>query len=324
MEKQFAKGEVIFRQGDEGRSFFQVKSGAVEIIVNYGEEGELKLTELREGKFFGEMAVIESYPRSTTAVASEDGTAVLEIPNEEVRSYLGEHPENILDLMKNLGGRLRDLTKDYDEVSGLIQVLHLNEKERESEGFLAKVRKHVSFYKANHKAGDVSAESKRMEDGAKQSEGFAKKVVNYPKGTVICKEGETGDCMYGLHWGTVGVYTGYGTDAEQKLTELYPNSFFGELGMILGEPRSATVVVTSDEATVEIIYPDDLEELCEKNPPKVMMILSHVSSRLRKLTDKYEGACSLVYQAIAEAEKNLPMSDALKEKTAAYKANLYD
>lgn len=325
MEKQFVKGEIIFRQGEEGRSFFQIKSGAVEIIVNYGEEDELKLTELKDGKFFGEMAVIESYPRSATAIAAEDGTVLLEIPNEEVAEYLGEHPENILGLMKNLGGRLRELTKDYDDVSNLIHFLHLNEQERESESFLEKVRKHIFFYKSNRKDPyAVSAETKRILDSEKKLDGFAKKVVNYPKGTLICKEGETGDCMYGLQWGTVGVYTGYGTDAEQKLADLYANSFFGELGMIEDEPRSATVVVTSDEATIEIIYPDDLEELFEKNPPKVMMILSHVSSRLRKLTDKYLGACGLVYEALAEAENNQSMSEALKEKTAAYKANLYE
>lgn len=324
MERQFNKGEVIFRQGDEGTSFFQIKSGAVEIIANYGGEDEMKLTELGEGKFFGEMAVIENYPRSATAICLEDGTVVTEVPNEEVDAYLGEHPGNIMELMKNLGGRLRQLTKDYDEVSSLIHFLHLDEKERESEGFLGKVKKHIAYYKANRKLEAVSAESKRMENSVKPSDGFAKKVVNYPKGTVICKEGETGDCMYALHWGTVGVYTGYGTATEQKLADLYTSDFFGELGMIEGEPRSATVAVTSDEATIEIICPDDLEELFEKNPPKVMMILSHVSSRLRMLTNKYLGACSLVYQVLAEAEKNLPMSEALKEKTAAYKANLYD
>ena len=323
MEKKFAKGEIIFRQGEDGRCFYEILDGAVEIAVNYGEEGEHKLADLTAGQFFGEMAVIECYPRSATAVAGEEGVTVEEIDQSAVRDYLGAHPENIMKLMKNLGTRLRDLTASYNEVSALIRMLHLDDEEAKKDSFSGKARKHILFFKTNKTNADApSAESLRM-SGVKYSDGFAKKVVKYPKGTIICREGETGDCMYGIHWGTVGVYTGYGTDDERKLTDMAPNTFFGELGMVLGEPRTATVIALEDDTTVELIFPDDLEELFEKNPPKVIMILQHLSYRLRKLTDKYLAACSIVYNAISEAEKVLPMSDELKGRVSSYRENPY-
>ena len=149
-------------------------------------------------------------------------------------------------------------------------------------------------------------------------------IKSYDKGAVIFRQGDPGDCMYDIHWGRVGIYTGYGTDDEQKLTELAANSFFGEMGMISKEPRSATAVAIDDQTTLEIIYPEDLIELFEKNPPKFGMIIEHLSSRLRKLTDKYLAACSLVYEVSEERANDPRLSEDLKAKLKDYKAQLYD
>lgn len=323
-KKKFKKGEVIFRQGDEGACFYQVVDGSVEIFENYGQSDQLKLTELEKGAFFGEMAVIESYPRSASAVAGDKGAKVEVIGASEVNSYLDEHPENILALMQHLGNRLRDLTKDYNEVSDLIRELGVNGEEEKKESFFEKCKKHIGFYKSHMKdAGAPSAETLREMNEDGHAQGFSKKVEQFPAGTVICREGGMGDCMYDIHWGKIGIYTGYGTDDEILLTELYPNSFFGEMGMISKEPRSATAVALED-TTLELIYPEDLSELFEKNPVKVNMILRHLSGRLRRLTEQYLSACSLVYSYSEKLNGNQPISDELSEKIKAYKMKLYD
>ena len=78
-EKVFNKGDVIFREGDYGESFFRVIEGAVDVIINYQGENEKKLTELGTGAYFGELAVLEAYPRSATVIANADQTKVKEI-----------------------------------------------------------------------------------------------------------------------------------------------------------------------------------------------------------------------------------------------------
>ena len=291
-DRQFHKGDVIFRQGDLGTSFFRILDGSVGIFLNYEETDERKLTELAKDQYFGEMAILESYPRSATAVSLSDETKVSEITSEEVNDYLGDHPDHILSLMEHLGNRLRDLTKDYNEASALLVELKGGKTEK-NEGFFQKLKKFTGFRRS---ADVTSVETARAQE-EKKLEGFSKKVDNYPAGTVICKEGETGDCMYAIHWGRVGIYTGYGTDNEKKLTELYPNKFFGELGMICKEPRSATAVTLDNDTAIETIYPDDLTELFEKNPLKVNMILSNLSFRLRRLTDDYTAVCTQICEA---------------------------
>ena len=70
--------------------------------------------------------------------------------------------------------------------------------------------------------------------------------------------------------------------------------------MIDNEPRSATAVALEDTSLIPI-YMDNLADLFKTNPAKVMMILQHMTERLRKLTQDYVKACKTAH-AIVEAE----------------------
>ena len=65
--------------------------------------------------------------------------------------------------------------------------------------------------------------------------------------------------------------------------------------MISNEVRSATAVALED-STLEIIGPDDLEELFTKNPLKVDMLLQNLSGRLRRLTTDYSDLCKKIQE----------------------------
>ena len=118
-ERNFSKGEVIFRQGDTGNSFFKILEGSVKVIANYGEAGERELTVLNPGEFFGEMAILEAYPRSATVVA-KGNTRVVEIPGNEMNSFFDENPDMILELMRHLASRIQVMTSDYAEAKALL------------------------------------------------------------------------------------------------------------------------------------------------------------------------------------------------------------
>jgi CRP-like cAMP-binding protein len=291
-EKLLSKDEVIFRQGDLGTEFYQVLEGSVRICFDFGEESDLILTDLKAGDFFGEMAIIENYPRSATAFALEDGTKLQVISPEETAEYLEADPEKALMLMDHIADRIRSLTDDYNEACGLLSQYENGKDESDDEGFIQKMKKHRAYGKVCRRFNDEeSEEARRLRKSYSQSNGFAKNVFCYPKGTVLFKQGDSGDCMYGIHAGSVGIYTGFGTPEEKQLTTLDANSFFGEMGMISQEPRSATAITLEDETTVEVINSDDLKELFEKNPPKASMIISHLSHRLRDLTNDYADVC---------------------------------
>ena len=67
----FAKGETIFREGEQGDEFFVVARGQVEI-----KSGNRWFETVGQNGIFGEMALIDDSPRSATVVALTDVTVV--------------------------------------------------------------------------------------------------------------------------------------------------------------------------------------------------------------------------------------------------------
>ena len=71
-KRDFSAGEVIFKEGDVGDSFYVVLAGKVRISKEVEEAGEEALTILGKGSYFGEMALIDEFPRSASAIAHTD------------------------------------------------------------------------------------------------------------------------------------------------------------------------------------------------------------------------------------------------------------
>lgn len=114
MEKQnFNKGEIIFKQGQFATTMYDICAGTVGIYAAYGTAEEKKLAVLGEGEIFGEMGLIECYPRSATAVALKDGTLVQEINAQEFSEYFKASPEKVFRVMQQLSQRLRETTQNY-------------------------------------------------------------------------------------------------------------------------------------------------------------------------------------------------------------------
>jgi CRP-like cAMP-binding protein len=63
---------VIFRNGEPGDCCYIVLNGAVRISKFLPHIGEEALAVLKPGDYFGEMALIDSSPRSAGAIANDD------------------------------------------------------------------------------------------------------------------------------------------------------------------------------------------------------------------------------------------------------------
>ena len=59
-------GELLFKEGEDGDQLYVVLSGAVAITVKSQGSGDIRLSEIGAGSFFGEMAIIERAPRSAS------------------------------------------------------------------------------------------------------------------------------------------------------------------------------------------------------------------------------------------------------------------
>jgi CRP/FNR family cyclic AMP-dependent transcriptional regulator len=72
VRETFAKDTIMFLEGDPGNKCYVIVKGEVrisKIIPNIGEEA---LAVLKPGDYFGEMALIDNFPRSAHAIANTD------------------------------------------------------------------------------------------------------------------------------------------------------------------------------------------------------------------------------------------------------------
>jgi hypothetical protein len=103
--RHYVKGEAIFHKGDIGAELFMVVEG--EIRVHLDHDGlEVTLARHGPGGVVGEMSVFDEQPRSAGAQAMVD-TTVRVLRRDRLHAIVNEHPEVLLEFVKNLSQRLR-------------------------------------------------------------------------------------------------------------------------------------------------------------------------------------------------------------------------
>jgi len=105
--QSFKAGSIIFREGDEARELFVIKSGQVRIQI-----GNRTVTELAADSIFGEMALIDNEPRSATAVAVTD-VELVAVSEKQFLFLVGQTPYFALKVMRVLAQRLRMTNKTF-------------------------------------------------------------------------------------------------------------------------------------------------------------------------------------------------------------------
>jgi CRP/FNR family cyclic AMP-dependent transcriptional regulator len=106
VEQRYEPGQEIVRQGDTGVGAFIIRSGKVDVVQDRGGK-ETKLSTLGPGDVFGEMALLDEFPRSATVRAIEPTTA-LGIQRWHFRGILESHPQIALALLPMLTRRIRN------------------------------------------------------------------------------------------------------------------------------------------------------------------------------------------------------------------------
>uniref|UniRef100_A0A7C4TCJ3 Crp/Fnr family transcriptional regulator n=1 Tax=candidate division WOR-3 bacterium TaxID=2052148 RepID=A0A7C4TCJ3_UNCW3 len=120
MEKKLNAGEVLFNEGDRGDVMYLIKEGQIKITKGKGPD-ERVLAVLKEGDFFGEMAIIDGSPRSATATAVVP-TSLLIIDKETFKAKIRENP-----LIEYI---LETLTKRLRNADEQIKLLTIKSEER--------------------------------------------------------------------------------------------------------------------------------------------------------------------------------------------------
>jgi CRP-like cAMP-binding protein len=105
----YAPGQAIVRQGEMGDCMYVVQSGEVEVVQTTPGGGEQRLAILKEGDFFGEMAIFEHEARSAT-VRAHGEARVLKVDKRTLLRRMKEDPTLAFNLLETLSRRIRKLS----------------------------------------------------------------------------------------------------------------------------------------------------------------------------------------------------------------------
>lgn len=109
--------------------------------------------------------------------------------------------------------------------------------------------------------------------------------AEYVQGEVVLREHAPGDDLYLLVEGHVDVLRGAGTPGEMLLNRLGPGAYFGEMAVLDGTPRSATIVAAG-AVRVLVLEGDRLRELVHEMPELAFDLLRVLAERVRKAEER--------------------------------------
>jgi CRP-like cAMP-binding protein len=235
-------GQYVFSQGAVGDALYLVDSGKVEIVTGSGL-AQTVLARLGPDEFFGEMALLTGKPRSSSArTAAHSNLWVLY--RSDFDDLVNRYSAVSLALSKALSERLATMDRRFTET-------------------------HLRGLKL---LGGLSAS--QLEDVSGRL-----KAARYRQGEAIVREGEPGEEMYFLESGRVQVVRGHGAEA-MVLGELGAGDLFGEMALLTGNPRSATVTALS-EVNVWILSRADFDDVVAAYPHLALALSRLLSERLR-------------------------------------------
>ncbi len=257
------KDELVYAEGTPGNALYIIESGQVRIVSDAEGEREV-FAHLQAGDFFGEMALLTGKSRSSAARA-ETNTNLWMLYRSDFDELLVQYPAISLALSRTLSERLAQADQRFVE-------RHL---------------RRMSLL--------VGLSSKQLEDVSARL-----RPVKYRSGEVILTEGTPGDVMYLIEWGRVEVLSR--TDGSSRiLAVLGEGDFFGEMALLTGNPRSATVRAVTD-VDLLALYQPDFDELVLKYPTLAVTLGRVLSQRLSRADEYLTGELVATGVRVAPAQ----------------------
>jgi cAMP-dependent protein kinase regulator len=99
-------GTLIVKEGDPGRYLYFIFKGAVDLVARHEQKGEVKVTTLGEGEYFGEVALLQAQTHPTEAVAAEK-TVLFKLPAMKFTELIQIHSPMLEELSIKVDERMK-------------------------------------------------------------------------------------------------------------------------------------------------------------------------------------------------------------------------
>jgi rhodanese-related sulfurtransferase len=98
---------------------------------------------------------------------------------------------------------------------------------------------------------------------AEIARGATTRVV--PAGTILFRQGDSGDSFYIIRYGRIKAFRVDDEGVETDLAELGPGDSFGEIPLLTGQPRTASVV-TLEETCLSVLSKEQFDQILKDHP----------------------------------------------------------
>ncbi len=237
--RRLEPGELLFRIGEPAGSLFLLLDGALDVVVSAGEE-EVRLAELASPAMVGELGLLRAAVRSAT-VRAREACVVLELTAPDFWALARRYPELREAGFAMLRRRLPALVRVPDGLLG------------------------------------------ELETDAQAPTGSTLAWIRLRRGEVLFRSGDPGDALYVLLSGRLQVVAeeGWepGTPGEVALGEVTPGESVGEMALLTGNPRSATVRAQRDSDLLGLSR-EGFDRLLEREPRALLPTIRGLATRL--------------------------------------------
>ena len=123
-ERRVAAGEILFEEGDDGKSMYVVRSGELIVQRRASDGTQVRLLMMRPGDHFGVTSLIEMEPRPFSCRAEKD-SVLLELTNLDLYKLYKTDLKTYILLLQNIARELcRRLRKGGERIAALEDALH--------------------------------------------------------------------------------------------------------------------------------------------------------------------------------------------------------
>lgn len=111
-------GQIVLTHGSTGRDVFHVCNGAFEVVLMARDGQAVVVRDLGPGDIFGDLAALNTQPRSASVVAKTNGTLV-SVSAEQFLNAIAQDPEASSWFTQRLGREVLRLTNKVFELTAL-------------------------------------------------------------------------------------------------------------------------------------------------------------------------------------------------------------
>lgn len=247
----FVKNKVVIKQGEHGNALYLVATGSFSVYVT-NDGKKQKLGEVKPGSCFGEGALVTDEPRNATVVCDQSGI-VYRIGRNEFKRAFKDRSEELKSFVRLISRRSRALHRSVF---------------RPEPRRIKELISSVSLFQG--------VGTKLISELEQQME-----WIFLPGGETLMRQGDKADGMYVVINGSLvyevrndlGLVVSTGTFSKGDI--------IGEMALLTGEPRTATVVATLSCEIVKISTVA-FEAVFTKHPPSMLAITKLIADRFTK------------------------------------------